>query len=548
MTFVEQSRKAPTVVGRLPDKAQVNAKTLSVERLISPERLKKPFEELSKKFGLDKTSLLHKHVSEFFDFIWDRYDSVDDFVIGFHSPLHKISSLRLHEKSKGHILLRQANLNPHDRNIVVGSAGGNYSLQAVTTALRNAYRTEGLPATSMASSSVRAPRRNGVRRERRWGFGRSSPSSNYQDYQDEPPLFYGFVSEQGSNEQPGAILDSGACASVAGKATLDAAMRSLGIPELKDELVGQQEHRFGTFDKAQKTLCAVRVPFTCSAQDGSQVQFHIRFDVIDGTLPFLVGLLSRKAMAAMLSFKHSNLSLVINRVLHKIQLIHNKSHLYLPLRCKSTHSRPLTDRSNITAPPSRDVATHGPGAGLHYYTPSAPLAADNKQAEAEETRHLTSASEDNQHITINPTIPDETKAGPSERILRKNDFFKLHKQLGHGSHTQVRKFVRDAGSWKRGYNNTLHKAIQSGTQNLAAVPKPRSVCFLTPLTLEPQNAVSINVVFFNGKPFFHCIDSCTRWSETGPLRARRLIDRVSVFNRIRINRHGNPVTIRADQE
>lgn len=69
MTFVDQSPKASTVIGRLSGQAQVIAKTLTIRTLTIAEGLTRLLEEFDKKFGLDKVSLLHDNVSNFFDFV-----------------------------------------------------------------------------------------------------------------------------------------------------------------------------------------------------------------------------------------------------------------------------------------------------------------------------------------------------------------------------------------------------------------------------------------------------------------------------------------------
>lgn len=551
MTSVDQSRKAPTVIGRLSGQAQVIAKTLSIETLTSADGLTKLLEELDKKFGLDKISLLHKNVSEFFDFVWDRNDTVDEFVIGFHSRLEKISTLALDETLKGHILLRQANLDPHDRNIIIGSAGGNYSLQSLSTALRNAFRAEGMPATSMNTSRpiiLRSDRGN--YKSRRVTHASSGSSSNHKDDADEATLFYSFVSAEGL-DKASAIVDSGACASVVGKETLDSALRALGIEELKDEPIRQEEHRFGPSDSVLKTMCAVRVPFVCATSDGKEVRFHIRFDVIPGQLPFLIGLPSLRAMAGNLSFKHNNLSMVINKTLYRIQLVYKNSHLCLPLRSKSTFSKPVGPSSGMVTSARHTRQPYRPGPGInstgtnfHYYVPAA-SEARTPPTTKEPARFKNTEVTSDSATTALVAAPDQDT---SSRRLDEKKLQKLHKQLGHGTFTQVQKFVRDANLWRAEYGEMLRKVIDSCPCNLAAPPVPRPVCSASPLPSEPQTSISIDVVYFNTKPFLHCVDQCTRWSETGALRSRRLRDQIAVFNRIQINRHGNPLFIRADQE
>lgn len=52
-----------------------------------------------------------------------------------------------------------------------------------------------------------------------------------------------------TSEGPAAMVDSGACASLVRKSTLDAAMRHLNITELRDDSIQHAEYRFGLSKK-----------------------------------------------------------------------------------------------------------------------------------------------------------------------------------------------------------------------------------------------------------------------------------------------------------
>lgn len=162
-------------------------------------------------------------------------------------------------------------------------------------------------------------------------------------------------------------MDSGACASVVRKETFDIALRTLGLHELKDEPVRQNEHRFGPSETVTKIICAVQFSFVCATQDGKEVQFHIRFDVAEGHLPFLIDLPPLKAIAETLSFKRKSLSMVINKVLYRIQLVDKNSHLHLPLRSKSTFSKALGDSLNMVSTAPRSTQHYQRESRPHYF-------------------------------------------------------------------------------------------------------------------------------------------------------------------------------------
>lgn len=54
---------------------------------------------------------------------------IDEFVVVFHSCLDKICMMNMNDELKGPFFLMQANLDGHDQNLIIGSAGGDYSLQ-----------------------------------------------------------------------------------------------------------------------------------------------------------------------------------------------------------------------------------------------------------------------------------------------------------------------------------------------------------------------------------------------------------------------------------
>lgn len=94
----------------------------------------------------------------------------------------------------------------------------------------------------------------------------------------------------------------------------------------------------------------------------------------------------------------------------------------------------------------------------------------------------------------------------------------------------------------------LRKVISSCPCSLPTPSSPRPECSTSAQQVEPQASVLIVVVYFQSQPLLHCVDQCTKWSETGLLRSRRLKDQIAVLRRIQVNCHGSLLTIRADQD
>lgn len=127
ITSVTLSPKAPTMIRQLTDNAQVTAKTLPLSELTSWSGVTNLLREMDKNFGMDIVTLLHKKIFKFFVYNWDRFMSVDAFVVGVHSCLDKIIKLVMKEHLKDHLLLKQASLDIRDRHLVAGVADGKSS-------------------------------------------------------------------------------------------------------------------------------------------------------------------------------------------------------------------------------------------------------------------------------------------------------------------------------------------------------------------------------------------------------------------------------------
>lgn len=156
MTTVTPERRAAAAIPQLTGQVQGNAISILLPILISEAGIASLLKEFDGKSGVDSTALLHNNISAFSDYTWDRRITVDEFVLGFHYELDKISKLDLIEELNGHLLLKQSSHNAHGFNMVVGSASGLYSLQATDTNFHNDSRPERLPSSSMPTKLLSA--------------------------------------------------------------------------------------------------------------------------------------------------------------------------------------------------------------------------------------------------------------------------------------------------------------------------------------------------------------------------------------------------------
>lgn len=108
------------------------------------------------------------------------------------------------------------------------------------------------------------------------------------------------------------------------------------------------------------------MPFTSISKSTQRsVKVLIMFDVMEGDLPFLFGRPSLCTIGAFPNFKHKNLSLSIKRTVHRLELLHQSSHLRLPI--VSTSCRQHVLRSNDEGTESTNKMRRSNA--NHYYKP-----------------------------------------------------------------------------------------------------------------------------------------------------------------------------------
>lgn len=154
-------------------------------------------------------------------------------------------------------------------------------------------------------------------------------------------LFYIYMSARSSEDEGAAVVDPGACALVVGHKMLYQTMPQLKITHLKDAKIIKDGHCFGTATTVHKSDTTVIVPFVYQFAHGSNfTEFHIRFDLVKGSLPFLIGLPCLLAIKPTLNFCYLSVSLKIKKGLCRIEFLEHEFHHCLPLRGKCNHQHP----------------------------------------------------------------------------------------------------------------------------------------------------------------------------------------------------------------
>lgn len=174
-----------------------------------------------------------------------------------------------------------------------------------------------------------------------------------------------------------------------GKVTLDRVLRALSLTEIPNGTPSREIHRFGNHSETYPTLCAVMLPFKGIEENGNTVgEFDIKFVVIEGELPFLVGLPSLLAKSAALNFRYKAIGINLGQRYVRMSLVHLDSHLLLPFAAViKRHNRDRqgptngTDRQYTSCLiPSLDRKSDNASPLMHngdFYVPAAELGDSN---------------------------------------------------------------------------------------------------------------------------------------------------------------------------
>lgn len=524
LTSLSSKKQGPALVGRLSGEAKASVKTLSIEIICSPEGVLKILEHLDKSYAVDETDKLDTDLAKFLDFTWKKEMTIEEFIAGFHTRLDKIASLNIDDKLKGHLLLRQAGLDNQDRNMIVGAASGKYEVKNIGSALRCAFRNREMYSSSMKTSGTPLHNKEGIPYQTK-ANPRKKNSRNTKNLgqPNTRQTFYTYRTISTHESKHRAIVDSGACTSVVGKLTLDKFMKNYSLDKLPDSSPSLARHRFGNHSEDHRTLFAVKVPFTCSDKGKkTEVVFNVKFDVIEGDLPFLLGFPSLSLMKSNLNFNNFTLGLPIRHFYHRLSLEHDGNHIYLPLNPK------IEKRSQLFGKTSSSCYTRS------YYEPSR-YEGSNPNVE----------SAKNAFMNDNKNEGDQMNA---KKIFKVKDLKKLHLQLRHGTKTQMTDYIKAAACWDDSLNQPLEDLLSSCKCHLAFPPKNHPIASINPPKTEKQSHVLVDILNLEGFNFLHVVDRATGWSELGLLRRKLLKEQIRVFRAIQLHRHGPPLTITGDQE
>lgn len=515
LTTLPDTKQGPAIIGRLVGEPKKSAKSVNIDDICSEKGVEKILERLDKSYAIDATSQLDVDLANFLDYHWDKTLSVDQFIAGFHSRLDKISSLCIDEKLKGHLLLRQANLDMHERNIILGSASGQYEAQHITKSIRNSFRTRSPYDSTMSTTAYESNNHPHANQKHKQKFNRRNtmgsqtprastnarpPSENQSS--DVQPTF--FALSPPDRHWLAAIIDTGACGSIVGNETLNSVRKALGLEELDKSPAHQEYHRFGNHTEDQKSLYSIKLPFFEDSEK-NRAMFHVSFDVLEGDLPFLIGLPSLTRMGACINLSFNTIGMRIGAKYHKFKIFKKGHHVCLPF---TFHKIP------------RIEATHH--SSHSYYT---------------SPRFGTPVSYSQQKDE-----PISGNAQEKKRIKR------IHLHLRHGAKTAIMQYLRLAEKITPYTESLVAQVVHECPCQFGVGPKQHQTVSVSPPEIEKQAHISMDILYFSQIPFLHTVDHSTGWSEIGKLGNRSMVNVIRTFQMIQTFRHGPPNVITADGE
>jgi hypothetical protein len=139
LTEVAPEKRGVALVGALVGEPKEFSKTLSDDKLFSTDSGINLLLHLDKAYQDSAEMILNSRVSQFLDYQRLPSMSISTYVAGFYARLDALTQLNMPEELKGHLLLKQANLDQSQKALVVASAKGNYKINLIVDSMRQIY-------------------------------------------------------------------------------------------------------------------------------------------------------------------------------------------------------------------------------------------------------------------------------------------------------------------------------------------------------------------------------------------------------------------------
>ncbi len=276
--------------------------------------------------------------------------------------------------------------------------------------------------------------------ERRHSAGRDTRQTSGTG----PATFYTYKTESAQSKRR-AIVDSGACRSVVGKETLDEALRRLKLESVENSTPEIRFHRFGDSNDEHATLFAILMPFKLRNNSKTPrcdyAEFQIKFDAIEGTLPFVIGLPSLRSMKATLKFNYLSLGLHIRNEYLRVDMEADRNHAYLPFRSNSEQRSHCRVGSTATCyTPSGHIGRGGNSRGMRHRRIgdfSHSKHANGRYSAPSQCPPTLESYSDDRRSKLGDLLVSSLPSDP-KRSFAGHHIKKLHLQLRNGTATQMR--------------------------------------------------------------------------------------------------------------
>jgi hypothetical protein len=126
LTEVVPVKQGVALVGCLSGEPKEFAKTMPDDLLFSDDSGKNVLMHLDKAYQNSLEMILNSRVSAFLDYQRLPSMSISTYIAGFYARLDNLSQLQMPDELKGHLLLKQANLESDQKSMIIASARGSY--------------------------------------------------------------------------------------------------------------------------------------------------------------------------------------------------------------------------------------------------------------------------------------------------------------------------------------------------------------------------------------------------------------------------------------
>jgi hypothetical protein len=260
--------------------------------------------------------VLNNRVSAFLDYQRLPSISISTYIAGFYARLDNLSQLQMPDDLKGHLLLKQANLELSEKTMVVASAKGSYKVKCIVDSMRQLYGDRAdVPVASPSFTTIEKPKKfcNYCKKKNHietdcWKK-RKLISQNRQEKAVGgtsgllKSTYISYLSDQEGEIHRSGLIDSGAVHTVVGLSTLNK-MELYNITRVEKCQPLSFVHRFGTSGIPIEPEFGAIIPWTARDKIGREHCFNFRADVLEGEHPLLIGCPTLVATKASLDFKN----------------------------------------------------------------------------------------------------------------------------------------------------------------------------------------------------------------------------------------------------